>query len=145
MAKFTWPDPEVGSLLASHYRGIQFDLASPHDDFVAATQTMKVVWAPTFIVDDTRGRELRRWTGWLPPEDFIPELRIPIAMDHMHHRRLDVGAAILEDIVETTPQAPAAAEALHFLGIFEFLAGKRDLPKLRARWNAVRESYHQDT
>ena len=141
MAKVTWPDPQVGSLLTAHYRGIQFDLASPHDDFVEATQTAKVVWAPTFIVDDTRGRELRRWTGWLPPEEFIAELQIPVAMDHLHHRRIEEGAAILESVVEETPKAPAAAEALHFLGIFEFLAGKRDLPKLRARWNAVREQY----
>ena len=52
-------------------------------------------------------------------------------------------ATILADIAENSPDVPAAAEALHFLGIFEFLAGKRDLPKLRARWNAVRERYPQ--
>ena len=143
MEATTWPDPAVGSLLAAHYRGVKFDLSKPHDDFVEATATAKVTWAPTFIVDDVRGRELRRWTGWLTPEEFVAELRLPIAMDHLHHKRIDEGIPILADIAENSPDVPAAAEALHFLGIFEFLAGKRDLPKLRARWNAVRERYPQ--
>jgi len=137
----TWPDPAVGSLLAAHYRGVKFDLARPHDDFAEGTSTVKVVWAPTFVVDDVRGRELSRWTGWLPPEEFVAELKLPLAMDHLHHKRIDAGIPILAGILADTPDAPAAAEALHFLGIFEFLAGKRDMDALRSRWNELRERF----
>ena len=141
MDQVTWPDASVGSFLTENYRGTKFDLMNPHDEFSAATATAKVMWAPTFIIDDGRGRELRRWTGWLPPEEFLPELMLPVAMNHLHIRRIDEGAALLAKVVEESPKAPAAAEALHFLGIFEFLAGKRDMAKLRERWNAVREQY----
>ncbi len=141
MAEITLPDPQVGSFLTEHYCGTQFDLATAHPEFVDATKTAKVVWAPTVLVDDSRGRELRRFTGWLPPKEWIAELQIPVALDHMHHRRLDQSAQVFSSIVEETPEAPAAAEALHWLGIAEFLAGGRDLPRLRARWNEVRERY----
>ncbi len=141
MASATLPDPEVNEFLAKHYRGVQFDLANPHPEFKDATRNAKVIWAPTFLIEDNRGRELRRFTGWLPPQEWIAELRIPIALDHLHHQRLDKSAAMFARVVGDTPDSPAAPEALHWLGIVEFLEGKRDVGKLRARWNEVREQY----
>ena len=141
MEKGTFSDPAVGSFLTDHYRGTQFDLASPHPDFAEATRTAKVIWAPTVIVDDLRGRELRRFTGWLPAEEWIAELRIPLGLDHLHHKRFDEAISTFGGIVEESPAVPAAPEALHLLGIAEFIAGKRDGGKLRARWNEVRERY----
>ena len=103
MEKGTFSDPAVGSFLTEHYRGTQFDLASPHPDFTEATRTAKVIWAPTVIVDDLRGRELRRFTGWLPPEEWIAEMRIPLAHDHLHQKRLDRAAAMFARVVGDDP------------------------------------------
>jgi len=141
MEKVTFPDPRVRSFLAEHFRGVRFDLATPHPDFKEATATAKIVWAPTVIVLDPRGREWRRSTGWLPPEEWIADLMLPIALDRLQHRRFDDSARLLARVVEETPDAPAAAEALHWLGIVEFLAGNRDMAKLAARWNEVRRRY----
>jgi hypothetical protein len=141
MARTTLADPEVGSFLAAHYAAIRFDLSRPHPDFAEATRTAKVVWAPTVIVDDPRGRELRRFTGWLPTAEWIAEMRLPLALDHVHHRRFAEAAAELAWIAEGVPEAPAAPEALHWLGIVEFLAGGRDAAALHARWSAVRARY----
>lgn len=141
MGAVTFPDAAVGSFLAEHFRGVRFDLTDPHPDFREATATAKVVWAPTFIVDDLRGKELRRWTGWFPPEEFIAELRIAIAQDRFHRKQPGAAIALLESVVEETPDAPAAPEAMHWLGIFGFLSGNYDWNALRTHWTAVEERY----
>ena len=74
MDAVTYPHNTVAVAIEQAFVPFKVNMLERHPDFKEATSGGRVMWGPTFIVHDPRGREVRRWVGWLPPTSFVAEL-----------------------------------------------------------------------
>ncbi len=79
-----------------------------------------VEWTPTVVLADEKGEELERWIGYLPAEDFIPQLMLSTALSDFHLGRLNEAVAELEQLIDTYPHSECVPEAEYFLGVSKF-------------------------
>lgn len=141
MDTVTYPHPEVVAELAANFVCFKANLMERHPDFVEASGGTPVPWAPTLVYSDGRGRIHRRSVGWLPPEDFVADLRTARGLYAITRRRADTAEELLVGVVEEQPQAPAAPEAAYWLGVGRFLGGKRDIQALADSWRELRRRF----
>lgn len=139
MGAVTYPNPEVAAFVSEHFVPIKFNAKEPHPDFKEALGRGKFLWAPLLIFLDGRGSELRRYVGFLPPEDFLAELRLVLGLSAMTHSNLDEALTWFDGAAERYPQAGVAPEAL-FWGA---AAGYRlhGLKEVVRRWDDLRARY----
>lgn len=137
MDAVTYPHEDVARLLADRFTCFKLNILERHPDFKDVTATAKVPWAPTLILQDVKGRELRRWVGWLPPEAFIAELELASAVEQVQRGAFENATEILDRVVERAGDTPAAPEALYWHGIARFLGGDRDMAALKDSWTRL--------
>ena len=137
----TYPAADVASFVSDHFEGLKIDMLSKHPDFRDAALGQKVLWAPALIFSNAKGRELRRTIGWLPPPDFLAELRFVIATAQFQNVEFGEARAGFDAIFEENPAGELAPEALYWAGIAGFLDGKRDMEALRSAWERLARDY----
>jgi thioredoxin family protein/tetratricopeptide repeat protein len=79
-----------------------------------------VEWTPTIVIADEKGEELERWVGYLPAEDFIPELMLATGLADFHLGRLDEAIGEFEQLINQYPKSEFVPEAEYFLGVSKF-------------------------
>lgn len=77
-------------------------------------------WTPTLVVLHHRGATLRQWTGFLPPEDFLAELSLSLALNELRNARPAEAAARLDALLDQRPEPAIAPEALFWKGVAAF-------------------------
>jgi hypothetical protein len=141
MDAVTYPDPRVQELLAEHFVGLSIDLLARHPDLKEASLGQKVMFAPTFVFADAKHRELRRFTGWLPPKSFAAELELVRATAAMQKGDLETAARLYRLVAGDYADTEAAPEALYWAGVAGFLHGKKDWAALKAAWGELASRY----
>jgi len=144
MDAVTYPDDAVAQELDAHFHALKVNLFERHPDFKEIASAAKVTWSPTFILADDRGREVRRWTGWMEPRSFIAELRLARAQHAIQSGRFDDALAITAALLEDRDDIPCIPEALYHHGIAGFLGGGKDWTALRAAWGELTSTYPND-
>ncbi|HLC18746.1 MAG TPA: thioredoxin fold domain-containing protein [Thermodesulfobacteriota bacterium] len=79
-----------------------------------------VDWTPTFIFTDENGRELERWVGYLPAEDFIAQFTLSKGLAAFHLARYIEAEREFEMLVEEYPDSELVPEAEYYLGVSRF-------------------------
>ena len=143
MDTVTYPDANVQSDLVDSFVGLKIDQLARHPDYKAASLGQRVIWAPTFVFSDARGREIRRFVGWLPPENFRAELEFVRAYALYQNGDFPAAAALFDEVEQNYPQSPVAPECLYWGGTAAFLAGKKDWAALKQRWGRVAKDHPQ--
>ena len=82
------------------------DLATEH----------RIDWTPTFILADEMGRELERWVGYLPPQEFIEQMILSKGLAAFHLERLEEAVSEFEELVADYPGSKYVPEAEYYLG-----------------------------
>ncbi len=141
MDTVTYPHPEVEAELEEGFACFKANLTERHPDFVEASGGAPVPWAPTFVYLDGKGRARRRSVGWLPPADFVAELRTARGIYAITRRAAEDAQGLLGSVVADHAEAPAAPEAACWLGVARFLAGRRDIQALADAWNDLRRRF----
>lgn len=144
MDTVTYPDLRVVELVQAEFAPVNIDMLARHADFREASGPSKAIWAPLLRFEDAKGRELRRWTGWLPPEVFLAELRFVRATAAFQNAQFEVARDGFSAVVAEFPGTSIFAEALYWQGITGFLAGNRDMGALREAWTRLARD-HGDT
>ena len=80
----------------------------------------KVDWTPAFVICDDEGNELERIEGYLPAEDFIPQLIISKGLADFRLQRHEDAIKEFELIVEEHPGSELVPEAEYYLGAATF-------------------------
>ena len=144
MDAVTYPDPAVERFVNEHFVPIKVNIARPGamKDF---TRTVRPVWAPLFVFLDPSGSELRRYTGWLPPNAFLAELRFVLGMHGIIRRQFAEALQRFRSIASEHPDLPIAAEALFWAGAAAYKSGNKDYGALRSTWAELRERYPGST
>ena len=127
MDTVTYPDARVQSFLAEHFELTLVNVREPNDDSRELLRTVKPQWAPLFLARDARGTELRRWFGWLAPEEFVAELTLVVGLRELLRQRFDEALARFRE--------GGTAEALWWAGAAAYKTGGLDA--LRGAWDEL--------
>jgi tetratricopeptide (TPR) repeat protein len=133
MGTVTYPHAEVIEFVTEHFAAAKFNVKEPVPDFKEAVGRGKVIWAPLFIFLDYRGTELRRYLGYLPPDDFLAELRLVLGLAAMTHMKYQEALEWFLSAVEKSPDSSAAPEALFWAGAADYRIGGAQ--PMIARWD----------
>src|ERR1700745_3958226 len=112
MGTVTYPDAQVAEFLSERFVALKFNIKERHPDFKDALGRGKWLWAPLLVFLDGRGTELRRYVGFLPPDEFLAELRLVLGLSEMTHANFEGALGWLDGAAELFPAASAAPEAL---------------------------------
>ena len=137
----TYPDPDVAAFVQEHFVPTRLNMLERTPDMKEATAHAKVPWAPTLIFGDAKGREVRRFTGWLPPRSFLAELRLVQGQFEVTRGQFATAHERFQEIEASFADTEVAAEALYWQGIAAFLAGQRDMSALAECWRRVTEQF----
>ena len=141
MDTVTYPDETVAAEIEKSFAPYKINMLERHPDFKEASAGARVMWAPTLIVADARGSEVRRWVGWLPPESFVAELAFTRALADCNRGKFAEALAGFDAVVERGSDLEIHAEALYWQGVAGFLAGGKDWGALRRSWEKVAADY----
>jgi hypothetical protein len=87
------------------------------------TEMMKrfgIVWTPTLVVLDPKGREHHRVVGFVPEDDFLAHLALGKGKMHFDLFRFAEAIQAFGAVIARHPDAGAVPEAVFFLGVAEY-------------------------
>lgn len=137
MGAVTYPHDDVRQALAEDFVCYKLNLKEPHPDHREASRETRIPWAPTFVFTDAAGREVRRFTGWLPPDEFVTELALTRGLYQVQKGRFAEAFEILSPLGDSP-------EALYWAGMAAF-RDSGEMADLATHWNALRERHPGST
>ena len=141
MDAVTYPDNSVVAAIEDGFVPFRINMMERHPDFREASAGGRVLWGPTFVIADSRGSEIRRWVGWLPPESFVAELAFCRALADYNRGNFADALAGFDAVVERAGGTVIHPEAIYWQGIAGFMAGKQDWEALGRSWKRVVQEY----
>lgn len=115
MGAVTYPDGRVAEFINN--RTIPVQLLYDTQPYASM---YNVKWTPTILMLDETGKEHHRIVGFLPPEEFIPNLLLGTAKVGFDRDELEQADADLEKVIHSYPQSAAAPEAIYLHGVIRF-------------------------
>ena len=83
-------------------------------------EQFRVEWTPAFVICDCGGNQLERWEGYLPKEDFVPQLMLAKGLAAFHLQRFDETVRELEMLIEEHPASELIPQAEYYMGAASF-------------------------
>lgn len=109
-------DDKVVSAIERETAPVMVDIEQNQD----LAREYRVDWTPAFIICDEDGKELERWVGFLPSEDFIPQITLSKGLAAFHLGRHDEAIREFEMILDEHAGSELVPEAEYFLGASTF-------------------------
>ncbi len=141
MDAVTYPNDAVVAAIDRDFVPHKINMLERHPDFKEACAGARVMWGPTIVIADSRGSEVRRWVGWLPPRGFVAELAFGVALADYNHGKFAEALAGFDAVVESGAGTEIHPEALYWQGAAGFLAGDQDWGALKRSWSRLAEEY----
>ena len=114
--KETFEDKKVIEMINERFIPMTF-LSSEEKDLSCE---YGVEWTPTFIIADESGRELDRWEGFLPAEEFIPQLIMAEGLAYYRKQNYKEAISCLSTVVFDYPESGFIPQAIYYLGICQY-------------------------
>ncbi|MCP3978071.1 MAG: hypothetical protein GY716_01900 [bacterium] len=137
----THPNVSVRRSIESGFVAFKLNMLERHPDYKEACAGGRVMWGPTMVVSDSRGSEIRRWVGWLPPGAYVAELEFCKALADFNHGKFADALAGFNRLADSGGAPSIHAEAIYWQGVAGFMAGGKDWDALRRAWSRVAEEY----
>jgi len=132
----TYPNNDVASYINKHFVPVQLNQSQNRNFF----EGNKIFWTPTLTVCDQQGQEQYRWVGYLPPEEFLPKVKLAHAWLAMLSQEWIKAADILNEVASIHSKSLVAPDALYWLGVAKWKAS-RDFTDLSKPWADLMERY----
>ena len=110
------------------------------EDFRRLGQRYGAEWTPTILMLDPSGEEKHRIEGFLPADDFLPQLGLGLGRIHFAAGRFQEAQNQFREVVERHPDGDAAPEALYWEGVSKYKR-TNDPSALAETARAFREEY----
>ena len=143
MDAVTYPDTRVVSFLDENFHSIRVNMKEPQEAMRDLLRATKPPWGPTFVLLGARRVELRRYVGWLPPQEFIAELTVALGVNDLIRRRFDEAHAHFRAACVDEFRNGIAPEALFWAGVAKYKTGGK--PALREVWDELVARFPEST
>lgn len=135
MDAVTYSSPIVLRFIREHLVPVRL----PYDAEPYAAR-FRVKWTPMLVLLDGQGQEVFRTEGYLPPDDLVPTLMLPIAKEMMAVGAFDEAERMLSDLVRFYPKSDQAPEGVYFRGVARYKK-KGDARALKEAYDMLAASY----
>lgn len=116
-------DEKVANTIERETAPVMIDVQKDQE----TAKRFNIEWTPAFVVCDEEGKALERLEGYLPAEDFIPELILAKGLADFHLQRNEDAIREFEMLVEDHPASELVPEAEYYLGAATFkMTGETD-------------------
>ncbi len=136
MGTVTYPDATVADYISKNFIPLQINVQT-HSEIAGK---YRVFWTPTILVLDTSGTEYYRLNGFLPPDEFIPQLEFGLGMMALEKQDYKTASAQLESVVDKYTRSDIAPQAQYWLGVSEYKAA-HNVEALLSAWKKLRKEY----
>ena len=92
------------------------------DEYRRLGKLYGVQWTPTILLVAPDGTERHRIEGFLPKDEFIPQLNLGLAKIAFSSQRFEDAARLFADVAQADPASDAAPEALYWAGVARYKA-----------------------
>jgi hypothetical protein len=140
MDTVTYPDEAVAAEVRERFVAVHVNVreAGPRERELA--REFRQTWTPTLVFLDPHRIELRRGVGYLPPGEFLPELRFVRGYAALFRGEAGQAFELFRALAEEHPRAAVAPEALYWAAVAGYRrSGERE--ELRRGWTLLRERY----
>jgi TolA-binding protein len=102
-----------------------------------------VNWTPSVFFLDAEGKVWHSFIGFLPPEDYLAELRLGLGRVAFGVHNYEEAVWDFRSVVESHPRSALVPQALYWLGVAEFKATK-NVENLKQRWKTLTQDHPSD-
>jgi TolA-binding protein len=137
-------DARVVSFITENFVPVRVHVKRQQDDFKRLGAQYNAQWTPTILILDSAGQERHRIEGFLPAEDFLPQLALGAA--HAAFARGDFAEAEkhFRAVLDRHAQSEMAPEALYWAGVSRYKS-TGDAAALKETARAFGERYANTT
>jgi thioredoxin-like negative regulator of GroEL len=128
----------VSALLAAHTVPVKIPIKEQPQVFAR----FGVQWTPTLVFLDAQGKEVYRFEGYLPVEDFLAQLDLGLAKAAFARQDFPAAERLFGEIVRQRPNSGAAPEALYWAGVSRYKA-THDASALKDTAAQFKERYRE--
>ena len=89
-------------------------------DNPAGFERFGVQWTPVTVITDPNGKERYRFEGFLPVEEYLPQVEFGLAKTAFESGNLKQAEEQFRRVVEDHPEADIAPEALYWAGVVKY-------------------------
>jgi hypothetical protein len=139
-----YTDPRVVSFITENFRPVRIHVKEDADAWQKVGGELGVQWTPTVLVLDPAGVERHRLEGFLPADDFLPQLHLGLAKAAFSRNDFAEAERRYRGLVDTYPDNEAAAEALYWAGVSKY-KGTNDASALQDTARAFGERYQDSS
>lgn len=132
----TYPDAAVVNYITKNFIPLQINVQTGSE----IAGKYRAFWTPTILVLDTNGTEYYRFNGFLPPDEFIPQLEFGLGMMALEKQDYKTASAQLKSVVEKYPKSNIAPKAQYWFGVSEYKAA-HNVEALLNAWKKLRKEY----
>ncbi len=97
-------------------------------------------WTPTVIIADPQGTERYRFEGFLPKDEFLPQVEFGLAKERFAAGDFTRAEAVFRKIVGEYPNSDVAPEAQYWAGVSKY-KGSGDAAALGETASAFQSRY----
>ena len=112
-----WPDPRVVKFVSDNFMPARVHVKDDPQLFQKYGEKYGAQWTPTILELDPKGEERSRIEGFLPLDDFLPQLMLGRAQVAFAMGQWDDAERRFRAVVDTFPDSDAAPEALYWAGV----------------------------
>ena len=139
-----YPDPRVRDFVTRHFAAVRVHPKQTPDAFRDLGDRFNAHWTPTILILDDSGAERHRIEGFLPADQFLPQLMLGVAKAAFARKDYAAAERAYREIVDRFPDAEPAAEAQYWAGVSNYRA-TNDPSALKATADAFANRYQTTT
>ena len=118
-----YPNEQVARFITENFIPARVHVKDQAEEFRRFGQRYGAQWTPTILVIDPEGTERHRIEGFLPTEDFLPQLMLGLGHSNFARQQWNGAERNFREILERFPDNDAAAEAMYWAGVSQYKAG----------------------
>ena len=117
-----YPDAAVAGFIEQQFVPVRVHVREQGGAFKQLGARYGVQWTPTTLVLDPDGVERYRVEGFLPADEFLPQLMLGLGHAAFAADQFDDAGRWFQQVLDTYPTSDAAAEALYWTGVSRYKA-----------------------
>lgn len=132
----TYPDAAVVDFINKNFIPLQINVQSGSE----LSGKYRAFWTPTILIVNSQGTEYYRFNGFLPPDEFIPQLQFGLGMMSLERQDYKTASSRLKLVVDKYPRSDIAPEAQYWFGVSEYKAA-HNVDALLSAWRKIKKDY----